>query len=60
MKVSDGLLLADSFLQRNSWMPGVVAAVVLFLIGTGITLYLRQRDRDSKHLDYASLQTCLS
>lgn len=27
-------------------------AIVLFIIGTGITLYLRQRDKDSKTLDY--------
>ena len=28
-EVSDGLLLADSFLERNSWVPGVAAAVDL-------------------------------
>ncbi|OCB37264.1 hypothetical protein A5676_18335 [Mycobacterium malmoense] len=48
-------MLAASFLERNSWVPGVVVAVVLFLIGTGITLYLRRRDKDSKHLDYQIL-----
>jgi hypothetical protein len=54
-EVSDGLLLADSFLERNSWVPGVAAAVILFIVGTCITLYLRRRDKDSKHLDYRIL-----
>jgi hypothetical protein len=46
------VLLAASFLERNSWLPGVVVAIVLFIIGTSVTLYLRRRDKDSKHLDY--------
>ncbi|WP_133054116.1 hypothetical protein [Mycobacteroides saopaulense] len=46
------MLLAEDFVGRNPWVPGVVSAVVLFLVGTGITLYLRQRDKDSKTLDY--------
>jgi hypothetical protein len=49
------VLLANGFIERNSWLPGVAAAVVLFIVGTGITLYLRQRDKDSKHLDYQIL-----
>jgi hypothetical protein len=46
------VLLANGFIERNSWVPGVVVAVVLFLITTGLALYWRTRDRDSKHLDY--------
>jgi hypothetical protein len=46
------VLLADSFLQRNSWLPGVISAVVLYIIGTSITLYFRQKDKASKTLDY--------
>jgi hypothetical protein len=37
-----------SFLQNNSWLPGVVVALALF----GFTLYFRRRDKDAKHLDY--------
>lgn len=44
--------MAESFIERNSWVPGVVAAFVLFIVGTGVTLFLRHRDKDSKHLDY--------
>jgi hypothetical protein len=47
--------MANGFIERNSWLPGVVVAVVLFIVGTAITLYLRQRDKDSKHLDYQIL-----
>ncbi len=47
-----GMILADGFIGRNPWLPGVVSAIVLFVIGTGITLYLRRRDKDSKTLDY--------
>lgn len=50
-----GVVLAASFLERNSWVPGVIVAVVLFIVGTGITLYLRRKDTDSKHLDYQIL-----
>lgn len=46
------MILADDFLQRNPWVPGVVAAVVLFLIATAINFYLRQRDKESKTFDY--------
>jgi hypothetical protein len=46
------VLLADSFLQRNSWAPGVAAAAVLFLFGVLINLVLRQRDKESKTFDY--------
>lgn len=46
------MLTAESFIERNPWSPGVAAAVVLFLLGTGITLYLRFRDKQSKTLDY--------
>ncbi|WP_139809753.1 hypothetical protein [Mycobacterium avium] len=53
--MGDGSLLADSFLSRNSWLPGVVVAVVLFLITTGLALHWRNRDKDSKHLDYQIL-----
>ncbi|WP_143119639.1 hypothetical protein [Mycobacterium avium] len=55
MKLGDGSLLADSFLSRNSWLSGVVVAVVLFLITTGLALHWRNRDKDSKHLDYQIL-----
>lgn len=44
--------MAESFIERNPWSPGVAAAVVLFVIGTGITLHLRFRDKQSKTLDY--------
>lgn len=47
--------MADSFIERNEWAPDVLAAVVLFILGTCITLYFRRRDRDSKHLDYQVL-----
>jgi hypothetical protein len=50
------VLLADSFLERNSWFPGVVVAVLLFIIGTASTLYLRQRDKDAKHMDYRIIE----
>lgn len=40
-----------SFLQRNAW----VVPVLLFIFGTSFTLYLRRRDKDSKHLDYQIL-----
>lgn len=46
------MLLADGFVEHNPWAPGVMAAVVLFIVGTGITLYLRRRDKDSKTFDY--------
>lgn len=48
----DRVILADSFLQRNSWLPGVSVAIVLSIIATSITLYLRQKDEASKTLDY--------
>jgi hypothetical protein len=47
--------LAASFLERNTWLPGVVVAIALFLITTGLGLYWRSRDRDSKHLDFRIL-----
>jgi hypothetical protein len=55
VSVTFGPVLSAGFVERNSWVPGVVVAVVLFLIGTGITLYFRRRDKDSKHLDYQIL-----
>jgi hypothetical protein len=53
--VNPPVLLAASFLERNSWVPGVVVAVVLFIIGTGISFYWRRGDKESKHLDYQIL-----
>jgi hypothetical protein len=46
------VLLAESFLHANPWVPGVVVAVVLFLLGWVITLILRKRDRESKTFDF--------
>lgn len=45
------VLLANQFLDHNPWLPGVAVAV----IGIGLTSYWRQRDKDSKHLDYQIL-----
>lgn len=47
--------MAESFIERNSWAPGVIVAVVLFVIGTATTLYLRHRDKERKTLDYRTL-----
>lgn len=47
----ESVLLAANLLERNSWAPGVVVALVLF----GFSLYFRRRDKDSKHLDYRVL-----
>ncbi len=44
--------MGESFLERNSWLPGVVVAIVLFITGTAVTLYLRRRDKESKTFDY--------
>lgn len=44
--------MAESFIERNPWFPGVAVAVGLFILATCITLFLRHRDKDSKHLDY--------
>lgn len=46
------MLVAESFIERNPWFPGVAVAVGLFILATCITLFLRHRDKDSKHLDY--------
>jgi hypothetical protein len=44
--------MAQSFIQANPWVPGVAAAVVLFLLTWLINFILRQRDRASKTFDY--------
>jgi hypothetical protein len=46
------VLIAESFIHRNNWLPGVIVAVVLFVLGTGFTVFLRYRDKVSKTLDY--------
>jgi hypothetical protein len=47
--------LAASFLERNSWVPGVAVAVVLFALTWLFNLILRRRDMASKTLDYRVL-----
>jgi hypothetical protein len=42
------VLFADSVLQRNS----ASVTIALFIVATSITLYLRQKDKASKTLDY--------
>ncbi|WAJ43541.1 hypothetical protein OK015_20375 [Mycobacterium sp. Aquia_216] len=42
------MVVANSFLEHNSWLPGVVVAVVLFVIGA----IQRHRDKQSKTFDY--------
>jgi hypothetical protein len=51
----DNRMLADGFLEHNSWLPGVVVAVVLFALTWLINLKLRQRDRKSKTFDHCVL-----
>lgn len=43
------------FLDQHSWVPGVLVAIVLFIITQAIFWFLRQQDKTSKTLDYEIL-----
>lgn len=46
------VIFAESFLERNSWVPEVIGGALIALVSGLVGWYVRQREKDSKHLDY--------
>ena len=49
----DGVLVADSFLERNGTLLQIIAALVIAIGGGLIGRYLHSRDKSTKTFDYA-------
>jgi hypothetical protein len=50
------MILADSFWERNSTVILLIATVAVSVIGWWLLWLWRQKDKDSKHLDYRVIE----